>query len=203
MLKRILDILICCVVIVIAAPIVLIVVVLIYLALGKPILFRQIRIGFHGREFCIYKFKTMTDKRNRDGKLLPDEDRLTRLGLFLRSFSIDELPQIINVLKGDMSIVGPRPFISEYLPYYTEHQMQRHLVKPGITGWAQINGRNSISWEKKIELDLWYVENMSLSLDIKILLVTLYKVIGVRGVLATGNKDNVLPQEPLDIEALN
>lgn len=158
-------------------PIMLLVAVFIRRKLGKPVLFRQVRPGLNGKPFEMFKFRTMRDARDSQGRLLPDEQRMTSLGQFLRSTSIDELPELINVLKGDMSLVGPRPLLMEYLPLYSKEQMRRHDVRPGITGWAQINGRNAISWQKKFELDLWYVENQSLWLDLKILFLTVWKVL--------------------------
>jgi len=146
-------------------------------SMGLPILFVQKRPGFRGRLFRIYKFRTMTNRRNKDGRLLPDADRITPIGKRLREYSLDEIPEIINVLKGDMSFVGPRPLLRRYLARYTPKQNRRHAVKPGITGWAQVNGRNSISWEEKFKYDLWYIDHVSLSLDMKILKKTLFKVL--------------------------
>ena len=145
--------------------------------MGNPIFFRQQRPGLNEKIFGIYKFRTMTNEKNKNGDLLPDEQRLLGLGKFIRSLSLDELPQIFNVLKGEMSFVGPRPLLIEYLPLYNDIQKQRHNVKPGITGWAQVNGRNAISWEQKFEYDVWYVENQSFLLDIKILWMTFLKVV--------------------------
>ena len=156
------------------------------LKLGAPVLFRQTRPGYRGEPFVIYKFRTMSDERGPDGELLPDEERLGRFGKFLRSTSIDELPELFNVLKGDMSLVGPRPLLMQYLPLYSEEQARRHEVRPGITGWAQINGRNAIRWEEKFELDVWYVDNHSLGLDFKILALTLWKVIRRDGISQEG-----------------
>jgi lipopolysaccharide/colanic/teichoic acid biosynthesis glycosyltransferase len=156
------------------------------LKIGKPVLFRQQRPGLGGRPFEMIKFRTMTDARDDEGQLLPDADRLTRLGAFLRSSSLDELPELWNVLRGDMSLVGPRPLLMEYLPLYTPEQARRHEVRPGITGWAQINGRNAIGWEEKFELDVWYVDNISFWLDMQILRRTLVKVYRREGVNAAG-----------------
>ena len=145
--------------------------------LGRPAFFRQVRPGRHGRPFQMVKFRTMTDARGPDGALLPDAERLTPFGRFLRSTSLDELPELWNVLRGDMSLVGPRPLLMEYLPLYSAEQARRHEVRPGITGWAQVNGRNAISWQEKFNYDVWYVDNCTLWLDVKILLLTLKKVL--------------------------
>ena len=144
---------------------------------GTPVLFRQIRPGRYGRPFTMYKFRTMTDERDADGNLLPDAQRLTGFGKFMRSASLDELPELFNVLKGDMSLVGPRPLLMEYLLLYSPEQARRHGVRPGITGWAQVNGRNAISWDDKFKLDVWYVDNRSLWLDLKILFLTVWKTL--------------------------
>lgn len=153
---------------------------------GKPFFFQK-RPGKHGRIFSIVKFKTMNDRKDRHGYLLPDAERLTPLGSFVRKTSLDEIPQLINVLKGDMSLVGPRPLLPEYLALYNQRQLKRHNVKPGITGWAQVNGRNAISWQKKFEYDVWYVENLSFSLDAKILYLTVKKVLVSEGISSAGN----------------
>jgi len=147
-----------------------------------PILFIQTRPGFRGKLFRLMKFKTMNDRRDKTGRLLPDNERLTGVGRFIRSLSLDEFPQLINVLKGDMSLVGPRPLLPEYLPLYNAHQARRHEVRPGITGWAQVNGRNAISWEQKFDLDVWYVDHLSFWLDMKILFLTLVNVIRREGI---------------------
>src|SRR5207249_7187841 len=147
------------------------------LKLGSPVLFRQQRPGLHGRPFMLLKLRTMTDSRDARGRLLPDAERLTPFGRFLRSTSFDEMPELLNVLKGDMSLVGPRPLLMQYLERYTAEQMRRHEVKPGLTGWAQINGRNAITWDKRFELDLWYVDHLSFPLDVKILALTLWRVL--------------------------
>ncbi len=162
---------------VVVIPVIFFTALLVRIQLGSPILFIQTRPGLHGKPFRLYKFRTMTDEKNRDGELLPDTERLPSFGLFLRSTSLDELPELINVLKGDMSLVGPRPLLMEYLDRYTPEQFRRHEVRPGITGWAQVNGRNAISWEEKFKLDVWYVDNWSLWLDIKILFITLWKTV--------------------------
>ena len=154
--------------------------------LGSPVFFRQVRPGSHARPFQMIKFRTMTDGRGPSGQLLPDSDRLTSFGRFLRSSSLDELPELWNVLKGDMSLVGPRPLLMEYLPLYSPEQARRHEVRPGITGWAQVNGRNALSWEEKFKLDVWYVDHHSLWLDIKILWLTVRKVLVREGISGEG-----------------
>ena len=159
---------------------------LICLDMGKPILFKQKRPGLRGKPFNLYKFRTMVEAFDENGRLLPDSKRLTKLGRILRSASLDELPTLINVLKGDMSIVGPRPLLIEYLDRYTPEQARRHEVKPGITGWAQVNGRNAITWEEKFKYDVWYVDNLSLWLDIKIIFMTILKVIKGEGINQPG-----------------
>lgn len=159
-----------------------IIALLVRLKLGAPVLFKQTRPGLYGKPFTLYKFRTMTDKRDSNGRLLPDEQRLTPFGAWLRSTSLDELPELWNVIKGDMSLVGPRPLLMEYLERYTPEQARRHEVKPGITGWAQINGRNAISWEEKFKLDVWYVDNWTLWLDLKILLKTILTVLRREGI---------------------
>lgn len=154
--------------------------------MGSPVLFRQLRPGKDGRPFRVFKMRTMTDARGPDGQLLPDAERLTRLGKFLRASSIDELPQLLNVLAGDLSLVGPRPLLMQYLPLYTQEQARRHDVMPGITGWAQIHGRNALSWEEKFALDVWYVDHWSLGLDLAILLRTIAAVLRKEGISAPG-----------------
>lgn len=165
---------------------ILLLVFLIRKKLGGPVIFRQKRPGLNGQVFEMIKFRTMTDERGADGELLPDAQRLTPFGRFLRSSSLDELPELWNVLKGDMSLVGPRPLLVEYLPLYTLDQARRHNVRPGVTGWAQVNGRNAISWEEKFKLDVWYVDNQSLRLDLRILWRTLKKVLVREGISASG-----------------
>lgn len=177
MLKSIFDKSLALFLIIIFLPIYIIVSLLIWCKMGSPILFRQKRPGKDEKIFGIYKFRTMTNETDEDGNLLPDEERLRGIGRFIRSTSLDELPQLFNVLKGEMSFVGPRPLLIEYLPLYNNEQKRRHDVKPGITGWAQVNGRNAISWEQKFEYDVWYVDNQSFLLDIKILWLTFLKVI--------------------------
>lgn len=170
--------------------------VVLFLALankGNPF-FLQPRPGKHGRIFKIIKFRTMTQERDANGQLLPDEDRLTVTGRLVRKTSLDEIPQLLNVIAGDMSLVGPRPLLPEYLELYNDHQKQRHLVKPGITGWAQVNGRNAITWKRKLDLDVWYVKNISFSLDVKIIWKTLFKVVASEGV----NQENMATAEPFN-----
>lgn len=186
MTKRLLDIVASSLGLVILAPVFIATAILVRVKLGSPILFRQVRPGLHGQPFKMMKFRTMTDERNSQGELLPDAQRLTSFGKFLRSSSLDELPELLNVLKGDMSLVGPRPLLMEYLPLYSAEQSRRHHAKPGITGWAQINGRNAISWEQKFALDVWYVDNQSVLLDIKILCLTVWKVFKREGISAAG-----------------
>ena len=163
--------------IILFSPIYIVVSLLIFFKMGSPILFRQKRPGYKEKIFGIYKFRTMTNEKDANGNLLPDNKRLIGIGKFIRSTSLDELPQLFNVLKGEMSFVGPRPLLKEYLPLYNEKQKRRHDVKPGITGWAQVNGRNAISWEQKFDYDVWYVDNQSFWLDIKILWLTFLKVV--------------------------
>ena len=181
-LKRVLDLVGASVGLLLLSPLMAFIALLIRFMMGPPILFRQVRPGLHGKPFVMYKFRTMLDLRDEQGNLLPDEQRLTPLGRFLRSTSLDELPELFNVLKGDMSLVGPRPLLMEYLDRYTPEQFRRHEVKPGITGWAQVNGRNALTWEEKFELDVWYVDHWNLWLDLKILALTLWKVIKREGI---------------------
>nr|WP_224746017.1 sugar transferase [Neiella litorisoli] len=167
-------------------PVLLIVALLVAVKLGRPVLFSQVRPGKHGRPFKMYKFRTMTDARDDSGELLPDSERLTSFGRFLRSTSLDELPELWNVLVGNMSLVGPRPLLMEYLPLYSEHQRRRHEMPPGITGWAQVNGRNAISWQQKFDYDVWYVDHQSIWLDLKIIWLTVLKVIKRDGISGEG-----------------
>ena len=181
-IKHLLDFFLAFVLLLCLSPTFLLVAMIIWMRLGRPIFFSQIRPGFRARPFRIYKFRTMTMERDKQGNLFPDEQRLKFLGKTLRALSLDELPQLINVLKGELSLVGPRPLLMEYIPLYTVREKKRHQVRPGITGWAQINGRNSINWKQKFELDIWYVENWSLWLDLKILFLTALKVIRRSGI---------------------
>lgn len=176
-LKSVFDKTLALVLIILFSPIYIIVSLLIILKMGSPILFRQKRPGYKGKIFGIYKFRTMTNEKDKEGNFLPDDQRIVGIGKFIRSTSLDELPQLFNVLKGEMSFVGTRPLLIEYLDLYNDTQKRRHDVKPGITGWAQVNGRNAISWEQKFAYDVWYVENQSFWLDIKILWLTFLKVV--------------------------
>lgn len=187
LLKRLMDLCLASVALVLLALPMLVIALLVRLSLGSPVLFRQQRAGLHGKPFTLIKFRTMRDALDERGKLLPDEVRLTRFGKWLRHTSLDELPELLNVLKGEMSLVGPRPLLLEYLPRYNAQQARRHEVKPGITGWAQVNGRNALSWEERFRLDVWYVDNWNLWLDIKILLLTLWKVLKREGISAEGS----------------
>lgn len=186
-MKRAIDIVVSLLILITTSPLVFLMVILIRINLGSPVIFKQQRPGLNEVPFNLYKFRTMTNERDINGHLLADGQRLTPFGRFLRKLSIDELPQFINVLKGDISLIGPRPLLMEYLPLYTEEQTKRHEVKPGITGWAQINGRNAISWEEKFKLDVWYVEHQSFLLDLKILFLTLVKVIKSEGINQQGS----------------
>jgi lipopolysaccharide/colanic/teichoic acid biosynthesis glycosyltransferase len=180
--KRVLDLLLAATAIVVLSPLMLFIAVLVRVFLGGPVLFRQRRIGHRARPFTMSKFRTMRESRDSVGNVTPDAERLTPFGTFLRSTSLDELPDLFNVIRGEMSLVGPRPLLPEYLPRYDTHQRRRHDVKPGITGWAQIQGRNGLSWEKKFELDVWYVDHKSLPLDLKILWLTLLSVLRRQGI---------------------
>ncbi len=185
-LKRLVDITLALIMLVVLSPVFAVIAAIILLTMGPPVLFRQVRAGLHGKPFTILKFRTMLDLRGSDGRLLPDEQRLTPLGRFLRNTSLDELPEFINVLKGEMSLVGPRPLLVKYLDLYTPEQARRHLVRPGITGLAQVNGRNALTWEEKFKLDVYYVDNWSLWLDFKILLATVVAVLKRRGISHDG-----------------
>ena len=187
MIKRLFDVIASAIVLIMLSPVIFFIALLIRRNLGSPVLFRQTRPGLLGKPFDMVKFRTMLDVVDESGNPLPDEGRLTPFGKFLRATSLDELPELWNVLRGDMSLVGPRPLLMEYLPLYSEGQMRRHEVRPGITGWAQVNGRNALSWEKKFMLDVWYVNNQSLWLDIKILFMTVKKVLIRDGIAADGH----------------
>lgn len=185
-MKRLFDVVAsACALLLLALPL-LVVIWMVRRKLGSPVFFTQMRPGLQGKPFLMVKFRTMTDARGPDGALLPDADRLTPFGRFLRATSLDELPELWNVLKGDMSLVGPRPLLMEYLPLYSPEQARRHAVRPGVTGWAQVNGRNTLSWEDKFKLDVWYVDHRSLWLDLKILWLTVRKVLVREGISAAG-----------------
>ncbi|OUQ33626.1 sugar transferase [Massilimicrobiota timonensis] len=178
-IKRWLDFILSLFAIIILSPILLIIALLVRIKLGSPVIFKQKRPGLHEKIFTLYKFRTMTDEKDKDGNLLPDDQRLTKFGKLLRSTSLDELPELFNILKGDMSIVGPRPLLVKYLPLYNDHQKHRHDVRPGFTGWAQCNGRNAISWEEKFDLDIYYVKHVSFRLDLSIIFKTI-KIVFLR-----------------------
>lgn len=184
--KRLMDLLLTIPGLILISPLLILAGIIVRLRMGRPVIFKQIRPGYKGKLFPVYKFRTMSDRRDEIGILLPDDVRLTRLGRFLRSSSIDELPELLNVLRGEMSLVGPRPLLTQYLNRYSPEHARRHDVFPGITGWAQINGRNAISWEDKFSFDVWYVDNWSLRLDIKILLRTMWIVITREGISQPG-----------------
>jgi lipopolysaccharide/colanic/teichoic acid biosynthesis glycosyltransferase len=186
-LKRFIDVGVAATALVVLSPALIAIAVAVRLFLGSPVLFRQQRPGLRGEPFELVKFRTMRDARDRQGRPLSDAERLTRFGRLLRASSLDELPELWNVLKGEMSLVGPRPLLMEYLPLYSAEQARRHEVKPGITGWAQVNGRNALSWDEKFALDLWYVEHRSLMLDLRILLLTLWRVVRPQGVTQAGH----------------
>lgn len=187
MIKRLFDIFASGIGLILLSPVLLIVAGLIRYKLGSPVLFRQVRPGRNGKPFEMIKFRTMRNAVDEHGKALPDNERMTRFGNLLRSASLDELPELWSVLKGDMSLVGPRPLLMEYLPLYSEEQYRRHDVRPGLTGWAQVNGRNALSWEDKFRLDVWYVDNQSFWLDIRILLMTVQKVVSREGISHDGD----------------
>ncbi|MED1565127.1 sugar transferase [Bacillus paramycoides] len=186
-MKRLFDLFVSLSLLVFLLPLIIIVAVLVRIKLGSPIIFKQQRPGLHGVPFFLYKFRTMTDEKDSEGNELPDDVRFTRFGGFLRKYSLDELPQLFNVIKGDLSLVGPRPLLMEYLELYTEEQAKRHNVRPGITGWAQVNGRNAISWEEKFDFDVWYAKKRTFWLDMKILLLTAKKVFKSEGINQVGH----------------
>ncbi len=185
-MKRAFDLIVAVILIIVIAPLLLLIALIVGLTLGPPVLFRQQRPGLNGEPFEIYKFRTMTNVNAEKGELLPDVERLTSFGKILRRFSLDELPQLFNVLKGDLSMVGPRPLLMEYLSLYTPEQARRHEVRPGITGWAQVNGRNALSWEERFKLDVWYVDHQTIWLDLKILWLTLLRVLHGEGINQEG-----------------
>ena len=184
--KRIFDLVFALIALIILSPILLIISILVRILIGPPILFKQQRPGYKGRLFYIYKFRSMTNRLSPNGSLLPDAERLTRFGSFLRAFSLDELPELFNILQGEMSFVGPRPLLKDYLLLYSPEQMRRHDVVPGLTGWAQVNGRNAIDWPTRFKMDIWYVDHWSFWLDIKIIFMTIWKVISREGVNQEG-----------------
>ena len=186
-IKRIIDLVLSGIALLVLSPVYLILAILVRIKLGSPVLFSQERPGKNEKVFCMYKFRSMTDARDADGNLLPDEERMTHFGAALRATSLDELPELWNIFKGDMSIVGPRPLLVRYLPRYNERQRRRHDVRPGLTGWAQVNGRNAISWEQKFEYDVEYVEKESFLFDVKILFMTVGKVLHRSGITSEGN----------------
>ncbi len=203
--KRLMDIVASSTALVLLLPLIALIAAAVRLRLGSPVLFRQQRPGLQGRQFTLVKFRTMVDAHAPDGRPLPDAERLPPFGRWLRSTSLDELPELWNVLRGDMSLVGPRPLLMHYLPLYSEEQARRHEVRPGLTGWAQINGRNALSWEEKFALDVWYVDNWSVWLDIRILAVSFVQVFGRRGISAEGSATmpeftgpTKLPERPAD-----
>lgn len=185
-MKRVFDVMVAATILILGAPVLLVLAALVRWKLGSPVLFRQMRPGLNGHPFEMVKFRSMTDERDSEGRLLPDADRLTRFGQFLRASSLDELPELWNVVKGEMSLVGPRPLLMEYLPLYSAQQRRRHEVRPGVTGWAQVNGRNTLSWREKFEADVWYVDNRSLALDLRIIARTASGVFRREGISAAG-----------------
>ena len=187
LIKRAFDLSISLLLVILLSPLMLVIALLVRSKLGRPVFFSQERPGLHGKLFMLYKFRTMRDAYDKNGRLLPDEERLTSFGRFLRASSLDELPELVNVLKGEMSLVGPRPLLVAYLERYTPEQARRHDVLPGITGWAQVNGRNALAWEDKFKLDVWYVDNQSFWLDLKILFLTLWKAVKREGISAPGS----------------
>ena len=186
-MKRLFDFVVAAVLAMIFSPLILLLILLVAIKLGRPVLFTQQRPGLGGELFTLRKIRSMTDETGPDGELLSDDVRLTSLGVWLRRTSLDELPGLWNVLVGDMSLVGPRPLLVEYLPLFDKEQARRHSVRPGLTGWAQVNGRNAVDWQRKFELDVWYVDNQSLLLDLKILVMTLFKVVNQEGISADGH----------------
>ncbi len=185
-MKRTFDLIVSITVLLLTLPLTGIIAIIVMLKMGRPVLFKQRRPGLYGQPFILYKFRTMTDEKDEHGQLLSDTERLTSFGIFMRSLSLDELPQLLNVIKGDLSLVGPRPLLMDYLVLYNEKQKKRHTVKPGITGWAQVNGRNTITWEEKFEMDVWYAENRTFLTDMRIIFMTVKKVIEREGITEEG-----------------
>lgn len=185
-MKRAFDLIVSVTVLLLTLPLTGIIAIIVMLKMGRPVLFKQRRPGLYGQPFILYKFRTMTDEKDEHGQLLSDTERLTSFGIFMRSLSLDELPQLLNVIKGDLSLVGPRPLLMDYLVLYNEKQKKRHTVKPGITGWAQVNGRNTITWEEKFEMDVWYAENRTFLTDMRIIFMTVKKVIEREGITEEG-----------------
>lgn len=185
-MKRAFDLIVSVTVLLLTLPLTGIIAIIVMLKMGRPVLFKQRRPGLYGQPFILYKFRTMTDEKDEHGQLLSDTERLTSFGIFMRSLSLDELPQLLNVIKGDLSLVGPRPLLMDYLVLYNEKQKKRHTVKPGITGWAQVNGRNSLTWEEKFDMDVWYAENRTFLTDLKIIFMTVKKVIEREGITEEG-----------------
>lgn len=185
-MKRAFDLIVSVTVLLLTLPLTGIIAIIVMLKMGRPVLFKQRRPGLYGEPFILYKFRTMTDEKDEHGQLLSDTERLTSFGIFMRSLSLDELPQLINVIKGDLSLVGPRPLLMDYLVLYNDKQKKRHTVKPGITGWAQVNGRNSLTWEEKFDMDVWYAENRTFLTDLKIIFMTVKKVIEREGITEEG-----------------
>lgn len=185
-MKRVFDFIVALIAILLLGPVIIVIVLLVRINMGRPVFFRQKRPGLYGKSFYICKFRTMSVAYGEDGLLLPDSKRITKLGTFLRKWSLDELPQLFNILKGEMSLVGPRPLLVEYLPLYTPYQARRHEVKPGITGWAQVNGRNALNWNARFKLDVWYVDHQSFNLDMKIIFLTIWKILKREGINQPG-----------------
>ncbi len=185
-MKRMIDFIVALIAILLLGPVIIVIALLVRINMGRPVFFRQQRPGLYGKSFYICKFRTMSVAYGEDGLLLPDRKRIIRLGAFMRKWSLDELPQLFNILKGEMSLVGPRPLLMEYLPLYTPDQARRHEVKPGITGWAQVNGRNALSWDARFKLDVWYVDHHSFKLDMKIIFLTIWKILKREGINQPG-----------------
>lgn len=186
MIKRLFDLTVSSLAFLGLSPLLICIALVVRFKLGSPVLFAQIRPGINGEPFCLMKFRTMTNEQDQNGSVLPDADRLTRFGRLLRSSSLDELPSLWNIIRGDMSLVGPRPLLMEYMPLYSAQQARRHHARPGLTGWAQVNGRNALSWEQKFDCDVWYVDNQSFALDLRIIWITMVKVVRREGISQSG-----------------